>query len=143
MVNVDNKDLRIVVWNANGIQQKHTELQAFLNIQKIDIGLISETHLTNQTYINFKGYNFYHTPHPSNNARGGSAIIVKNNITHYEEASIAQEENQVTAITINTGRQKITIAAIYCPPRHNQKKENYLRVLSSLGDKFIIGGDFN
>lgn len=54
MVNVDNKDLRIVVWKANGIQQKHTELQAFLNIQKIDIGLISETHLTNQTYSNFK-----------------------------------------------------------------------------------------
>lgn len=53
------------------------------------------------------------------------------------------EENQVTAITINTGREKITIAAIYCPPRHNQKKESYLNVLSHLGNKFIIGGDYN
>jgi hypothetical protein len=53
------------------------------------------------------------------------------------------EENQVTAITINTKKGKITIAAIYCPPRHNQKKESYLNALNKLGNKFIIGGDYN
>lgn len=138
-----SKDIRIATWNANGIIQKQYDLQVFLDLGKIDICLVAETHLTKQSFIKFRGYHTYHTIHPSNAARGGSAIIIKNNIFHYEELKMELEENQVTAITINTGKEKITIAAIYCPPRHNQKKESYLNVLSQLGNKFIIGGDFN
>jgi hypothetical protein len=53
------------------------------------------------------------------------------------------EENQVTAITINTKKGKNTITPIYCPPRHNQRKESYLNVLNKLGNKYVIGGDYN
>jgi exonuclease III len=73
-------DIRIATWNANGITRNQAELQVFLELQKIDICLISETHLTRQSYLSFRGYNFYHTIHPSNTARGGSAIIIKSNI---------------------------------------------------------------
>jgi hypothetical protein len=84
-----------------------------LNYKKIHICLISETHLTRQSYLSFRGYNFYHTIHPSNTARGRSAIIIKCNITHYEEQNMELEKNQVTAIKINTKKEKkITIAAI-------------------------------
>ena len=37
----------------------------------------------------------------------------------------------------------ITISAAYCPPRHNNKKEDYQSFFSTLGNKFIAGGDYN
>ncbi|KAF7278533.1 hypothetical protein GWI33_008237 [Rhynchophorus ferrugineus] len=112
-------------------------------MQKIDIYLISETHLTKESFIKFRGYTFYHNIHPTNTARGGSVIIIKKNISHHQEPGLSTAENQVIAVTIKSRRYKVTIAAIYCPPRYNQKKENYLNVLSNLGEKFIIGGYFN
>lgn len=42
------QQLKIVCWNANGILNKKTELELFL--QDTDVALISETHLT--SYIN-------------------------------------------------------------------------------------------
>ena len=37
---------KLVLWNANGLQQHAFELGTFLEINKIDIALISETHFT-------------------------------------------------------------------------------------------------
>jgi hypothetical protein len=136
-------DLRIVTWNANGILQHQTELQVFLDIQKIDVCLISETHLTKQNYIKLRGYSSYLTAHPENTARGGSAVLVKDNIKHYEEQKYETSKIQATAVKIMMGKYKITVAAAYCPPRNNLKMEDYQTFLTSLGDRFIVGGDFN
>jgi hypothetical protein len=40
-------------------------------------------------------------------------------------------------------RQAITFAAPYCPPRYNLKKTDYLNFLRSLGERFMVGGDYN
>ena len=37
----------------------------------------------------------------------------------------------------------ITISAAYCPPQHNNKKEDYQSFFSTVGNKFIAGGDYN
>jgi hypothetical protein len=37
----------------------------------------------------------------------------------------------------------LTIVAVYCPPRHNIKEENFLEFFQTLGNKFIARGDFN
>jgi hypothetical protein len=34
-------------------------------------------------------------------------------------------------------------AAAYCPPRYNLKKTDYLNFPSSLGERFMVGGDYN
>ena len=106
------KDIRIATWNANGILNKKYELETSLNTQCIDVGLISETHFTKESYIKIKGYKIYHTPHPNNNARGGSAIIIRDSINHYEEHPIQREEVQLTAVTIKTTKQNLKIGII-------------------------------
>jgi hypothetical protein len=35
------------------------------------------------------------------------------------------------------------VSAVYCPPRHNVKKEQFNDLFQNLGPKFIAGGDFN
>jgi hypothetical protein len=137
------QDIRIVTWNANGLLQHRNELQMFLDIKKIDICLVSETHFTNESYIRLKGYCVYHTIHPSNAARGGSAVIIRDSVQHFEEISISTEKMQVTVVTIKCKTQTLKVAAIYCPPRYNLKKEDYMFLLHNLGKTFILGGDFN
>lgn len=70
------KQLRIMEWNANGLLQHRQELQTVLDVEKIDVCLITETHFTKESFIKFRGYKTYHITHPGNSARGGSAIII-------------------------------------------------------------------
>jgi exonuclease III len=115
--------LRILSWNANGLQSHQKELQVVLDTDKIDVCLISETHFTSQSYVKFKGYSVYHTIHPNNTPRGGSAVVIKENIQHFEDVKIEENEMQVTSIIIKTKNYPIRVAGIYCPPRHALKKD--------------------
>lgn len=135
--------LRILEWNSNGLLQHQQELQAILDIEKIDVCLISETHFTKETYIKFKGFKVYHTIHPDNAAKGGSAIIIKESILHHQEMGYQTVEIQATSVNIKTKSYEVIITALYCPPRHAIKKEQYIDFLHSQGNRFIIGGDFN
>lgn len=136
-------NLRILEWNANGLLQHQQELQAILVIEKIDICLVSETHFTNESYIRFKGYKTYHTTHPDNDSKGGSAVIIRDSITHYQEIEFKTRIIQATSVNIKTKNYEIIVTAIYCPPRHTIKKEQYIEFLETQGHRFIIGGDFN
>lgn len=140
---MNTKDLRIAAWNANGIIQRQQELQAFLDTQKIDVCLISETHLTAQEYIKFRGYITYSTAHPQNTARGGSAVIIKETIAHYEDCKYETELIQATAVVVKTGRYKFAVSAVYSPPRHRIETEDYQEFLQTFEGRFIIGGDLN
>lgn len=70
--------IRIVEWNANGLLQHRQELELLLRSQKIDVCLIAETHFTKKTYFKMQGYEVYFTIHPTNKARGSTAVIVRN-----------------------------------------------------------------
>ena len=80
-----NSTLKIIAWNANGLLQYQQELQAALDTQKADVCLVFETHFTKQSYIKFRGYKVHRTTHPEKSARGGSAVIIKENIHHHEQ----------------------------------------------------------
>lgn len=140
---VRRNNLRIATWNANGIKNKTDELEIFLNEEDIDVCLLSETHLTNSTDIKVKGYNLYKANHPLNQPKGGSAVIAKQSITQNEGICLQQEEIQLSTVDIKTNNLKLTIGAVYCPPRYNLKQIHYEYLLNQSGDRFIIGGDYN
>ena len=100
--------------------------------------LISETHFTDKNYLKIHGYNFYHTQHPSGKAHGGTEIIIKSNIKHYELPPF-----QATNDAIEACHGTITTSAVYCPPRHSIAKEDFDNFLDTLGNIFIAGGDYN
>ena len=107
--------LRIIAWNANGLLQREHELEAFLWNDKIDVALISETHMTRTNHCKIKGYKVYHTARPDLPGKGGSALIIKENIKHHEDAKYETPEIQATTATVRTKSNDITIAAVYCP----------------------------
>uniref|UniRef100_A0A6M2DME9 Putative rna-directed dna polymerase from mobile element jockey n=1 Tax=Xenopsylla cheopis TaxID=163159 RepID=A0A6M2DME9_XENCH len=135
--------LRIGVWNSNGLAQHNHELYYFLQVQKIDVMLISETHFTSTPNIRFPGYSMYSTNHPDGTAHGGSAIIIRSAIKHCEFQSFSEEYLQASSVIVENPVKNFVIAAIYCPPRHKITSTEFDNFFHLLGPKFIIGGDFN
>jgi len=76
--------LQTALWNANGLAQHKDEIQLFLQQNKIDILLISETHCAMKSYFKIPHYNLYCTNHPDGTVHAGTAVIVKQTISHYE-----------------------------------------------------------
>jgi len=137
------KTIRMATWNANGLQERTKDLELLMHTQKLDICLVSETHFTKESHIKLANYNIYHSNHPSNKARGGTAIVIQKSIKHNLELNIETEEMQVTTVTLSLKNKSCKISAIYCPPRYKLKKEDYIQLFKKLGNTFILGGDLN
>lgn len=85
----------------------------------------------------------YDTQHPDETAHGGTVIIVKFTIKHHKNEKFNQEYLQTTCITVEEWTGPIKIATIYSPPKHIIKQEQYSNFFKILGNRFIVGGDYN
>lgn len=52
------------------------------------------------------------------------------------------ERIQSTAVKIKTTKYNLIVAAAYCPLGRNPKQD-YQEFLDTLGERFILGGDYN
>lgn len=115
MPNRANEILRIAIWNANGLANHRQEIITFLDLNKVDVLLISETHFTSRTVFSIPYYSVYHTIHPDGTAHGGSAVIIKNSICHYEQEKFQTDPIQATTVSIRTSTGHINIAISVLP----------------------------
>lgn len=134
----------ILTWNANGLLARKQELTHFLYSQRVDIALISETHLTSHNGAEICNYCLYTCNHPSGAGQGGAAVYVQSNLLHHKIQPFSTSAIQAAGISakLHCGTT-VNIAAIYSPPRHSIKSEDYERLFKHLGSKWVIGGDFN
>jgi hypothetical protein len=130
-------------FNSYICQNHKEELTICLQQNYTDIPLISETHFTDKNYFLIPKYKICHTTHPDGTAHGNTAILLKEPIQHYELLKCEEESIQATSTKVVGFPYEITIAAVYCPPRHNLKKEQFEIFFQTLGPKFIAGGDYN
>lgn len=133
----------MVTWNANGILPKLLILEVFLNSQDIDVCLLTETHLTSKSFLKIKGYTVYNAFCPGDTARGGCSLIIKNTIDHFEFGKRETTEIQMSIVQLNSLKQKINVGVVYCSPSYSIKRDTFKPLLLELGDRFILGGDFN
>ncbi|KAL7291223.1 hypothetical protein TKK_0014836 [Trichogramma kaykai] len=105
--------------------------------------LISETHFTNKSYLKIPNYIIYDTQHPSGRAHGGTALIIKSSIKHFELEKNTDDFLQATSVVAETCKGPITFSAIYCPPGRTIKQDQFTKFFQKLGPRFIAGGDFN
>lgn len=135
--------LKIAEWNANGMSLHAHEIKTFIIDNNIDVLLVAETHFTNKNHLKIPKYNIYHTNHPDNTAHGGTAVIIRSSIKHYELVGYKKEYLQATSVALESITGTLILSAVYCPPKHNNKKEQYANYIRTLGNKFISGGDYN
>jgi hypothetical protein len=104
--------------------------------------LISETHFTKKSYIKTPNYSIYDT-HPDGTAHGRTAILIRNGIKNHFHWHYNLEHLPATSVTIEDWFGPLTIAAVYCPPKHAIKAEQFLSFFATLGQRFLAGGDYN
>lgn len=136
-------NLIIAIWNANGLSNHIREIEVFLNTNHIDILLVSETHFTSRSYFYIKGYDLINTNHPDNRAHAGSCILIKTAIKYEIMPEITNVFMQATNIKLKSNGGDLIVSSIYFPPRHTVLCKDYKEFFKSLGQKFIVGGDFN
>lgn len=122
---------------------REEDIQIILDINQIDICLISETHLKLSTDFKLQGYKLYHTPHPHNCAKGGAAVLIKNEIEHHIETKFQSCAIQGISIRIKTNSGQISVASVYCSPSYRIQKNDFKSLLDIFHNRFIAGGDFN
>lgn len=129
------KNLKIVQWNARGVQSKSDILRRHSNTG--DIFLISETKLKGDEGFKFNGFDVIKWSR-ENERGGGVAILIRNSVK-YEKYHLdlykCEEKLEACAINIFThNRGKITIVSCYRPPdaQHMIDKENGIRFSTSL-----------
>lgn len=135
--------LKIATWNLDGLSPNLEEVEVLLHTHHIDILLVSESHLTDNSNINIRGFNIYATNHPDGTAHAGAALIIRSKIKHYEQPQFRKPHIQAATVAVHDGNGTFNVAAIYSPPKHNIKKEQYDELFNSLGKRFIAGGDWN
>ena len=136
-------DLRICLWNSNGLVSRLNELELFVKMNNIDIMLITETHGTDRTYVKIPGFSTILANHPHNKAYGGSAIIIKNALNHTSYQAVVTDAYQIAIVEIPFMASNLKIGSVYCRPRFNLKEADYDNIISIFDDMFIVGGDFN
>jgi hypothetical protein len=105
--------------------------------------LISEKHFTTRSFIKIPNYTKHANQHPDGTAHGGIAIIIKNGIKHHLHGHYTLEHLQATSVTVEDWISPLTIAAVYCPPKHTIKAEQFLSFYATLGHRFLAGGGYN
>lgn len=151
---MDHKPLSIILWNAQSIRNKITELAYFLNKHKTDIILISETWLTGNHNLSISNYSIYRKERMRTsldgrtNVGGGVAIAVRNGIPHTLLPDIGTEVIESLGIEVKGPNQNVRLVAAYFPGTNlNSSKmakfQNDIRLLTSHRKSFLICGDFN
>ena len=135
--------LKIATWNVNGLAPNKHEVEVLINVHKLDILLISETHFTDQSLINIPNYNIYATNHPDGTAHGGTAVIIRKSIQHHQLPGYMTEHILATTICIHDKDGNLNVSAVYCPPKHKMTEELFTLYFDTLGTRFLAGGDWN
>lgn len=82
---MDERYKRIATLNVNGILRKKKSSLT----HRTSVKASSRRHIMpNQSYIKVRGYKICHTSHTDNQAKRGSAIIIKESINHLEECQL-------------------------------------------------------
>ena len=92
----------MVLWNANGLSNLLLEIEAFLNVNNIDILLVSETHFTKKTFFKIPNYKIYHTMHadPDGTMHEGTAVIIKKYIKYFKMPEYRTEEQKLLVLEL-------------------------------------------
>jgi exonuclease III len=81
MVTRFHRPLKVIAFNANGIERQRYEFSKQLQDLHVDVALFSETHLKPHERFFIQNYHFYQPDrHPGR--KGGTAFAVRKGIPH-------------------------------------------------------------
>lgn len=134
-------DLTFCNFNAEGVLHKKTELCEFLTSHKVDILFLTETHLRRTQTFKIPNMVGYRTDRQGRRG-GGTAIYLRDHISHSVENLPNLNTLEATAVTINTMYGNVTLVAGYIRPADPMDENDLLAIFDSF-NRIILCGDLN
>ena len=135
------RPLKIMYWNCDGLERDKLLFGHIIQQKKIDVALLCETKLKPNRNYNFQNYDIYTTDGP-NPPHGGTAIVIKKCIPHYQIQIPPLQHLQITALKLQTNQCELCIGALYHSPSHPLIKSDFDK-MQQISDKFLFAGDLN
>jgi hypothetical protein len=107
-----HRPLKVVAFNANGIGRQRYELSKQLQEQRIDVALLSETHLKSHKRFYVPNYQVYRTDRIPG-IKGGTAVAVKKGIPHSHADLPPLNSLEATGVCIPIGNSELLVADVY------------------------------
>ena len=126
-------------WNADGVKARRNTLIEFLTRLSIQVACISETHLIADDKFKIPGFKVYRKDRL--NRAGGVALLIKNDIKHYELLLPATVNLEVVGIKILLDNSELRIISTYKRPSI-RLPEDELKSLFD-GSPTLMIGDLN
>ncbi|KAF9820091.1 hypothetical protein SFRURICE_001479 [Spodoptera frugiperda] len=142
---MDQRHLKVVYWNANGMSPEKTRLlKLLLDQRQADIALINETHLRPVDKLKLAGFHIYREDHvsPSGIAYRGLAILVRRRIVHQLLPVPTLTAAYALGVEICINHQPTRVFAFYRPPQLRLAVAD-VRVLLDSPLPTVVAGDFN
>jgi len=144
----DSSKLRVVTWNANSIYHKKDEFFDFLLENVIDIALINETHLKRDLSFSHPEFKSYRLDREGQLSKGGVAILVRHNISHYLLPSYHTKILECIGVSINSTSGPIHFISAYRPGGRSTSEDiskfrSDILNITSCRNSFFICGDLN
>jgi len=134
------RPLRILQWNAEGLNPKISELRCFLDEYKIDVALIQETQLMKKSATPIiKGYAAVRGDRKGAEYPGGGLLTyIKENVVFKSNGHCQRDAIELLSVSVKTTSRKwLTINNLYIP--NGTMDLSWIPVK----DNTIFAGDFN
>ena len=142
--------MKLAIINCRSIVNKHTELEALLHVQNLDLLIGTESHL-DETVMSSEV--FHHSilrtyRHDRNRHGGGVFILVRSDISS-SLIHVSESIEQIWVHIHKQYKQSIILGSVYFPPNSTVTVLDELQdTISKIGNshptaKLLLGGDFN
>lgn len=106
------------------------------------IFFLGETHLKPNATLHVPNFNFFNAPRYRCNG-GGAALLVRDGIPIRNFRAITNDSFEAAVIELLLNGIWITFCSVYFAPSSGGHCGAFATLITSLGDSFIMGGDFN
>jgi Reverse transcriptase (RNA-dependent DNA polymerase)/Endonuclease-reverse transcriptase len=132
--------LKAFSWNAHSVQSKKSEITKFIENNKINSVLLSETWLNEKSNFNIPQFSCYRCDRPY----GGVAILIHDSIAHSFHSQVSLDYAECIFVKIHDAGSEFILASVYCSPSANRSQAHkFFQKILSVPGPLVIAGDFN
>lgn len=137
-----NSELRIMYWNAQGINtlSKKVQLQQVLKAKYIDIIFLCETFLNEESSFSLPGFRIFRRDRTAHG--GGVAIAVKNNLKVKSYPNYTTKGIENVSVELIMENRSLVLTSVYCPKFDDKFKDDIIKITPT-NREYIICGDLN
>jgi len=139
------RGLQLLSWNADGLQGKKRELEAFLVEHDVDVALLQETHLGPADTFNVANYATYRADSQRQpgalRRQGGAAVLVRRSVPH-RELPRPSPTLDAASVALELGGRELHVTSVYVRPA-TRLDPAVLDTTLRQDEPSILAGDLN